>query len=154
MAQLANIEDVQSWFTEDRLLLEADDELTEEINVSNEVLSQVASRYDVSIWVTRATTPSLIKSVISARVAAIRYREHYADQLDNEPNYADWLDKWFMMTLDGIISGQIQLLDATDLTEALDSAGPVYWPTDASSIDDPPFGPGEGPPAFAMGKVF
>ena len=154
MAQLINIDDVQSWFTENRLLLDADDLLTEETDVSNEVLSTVASRYDVSIWVSRATTPTLIRSVISARVAAIRYRKHYADQLDEEGNYALWLDNWFMTTLDGIVSGQIQLLDATDLDAALVNAGAEFFPTDQSSIDDPPFGPGQGPAAFSMGKVF
>ncbi len=145
MAQLINVDDVQSWFTEDRLLLDGDDLLTEETDVSNEVKSSVASRYDVSIWVDRATTPTLIRSVISCRVAAIRYRKQYADQLE-ETNYADWLDNWFMMTLEGIINGQIQLLDATDLTTALASAGPKFFPTDVSSVDDPA--------AFSMGKTF
>ncbi len=142
---LINIDDVQSWFTTDRLLLEADDDLKEETNVSNEVTSTVASRYDTSLWVDRTTTPTLIKSIISARVAAVRYREHYADQLEEE-NYADWLDNWFTMTLDGIVSGQIQLLDATDLTTALTSAGPEFFPTDTSSVTEPA--------KFSMGKTF
>ncbi len=145
MPQLINIDDVQSWFTEDRLLLDADDELAEETDVSNEVLSTAASRYDVSIWVSRATTPTLIRSVISVRVAAIRYRKQYADQLE-EANYADWLDNWFMMTLEGIVNGQLQLLDATDLTAALASAGALFHPTDVSSVTDPA--------AFSMGKTF
>lgn len=145
MAQLINIDDVQSWFTENRLLLDADDLLTEETDVSNEVLSTVASRYDVSAWVSRATTPTLIRSVISCRVAAIRYRKHYADQLDEE-NYAVWLDNWFTMILEGIVNGQIQLLDAPDLETALASAGPEFYPTDVSSVDDPA--------AFSMGKTF
>ncbi len=146
MAQLINIDDVQSWFTDDRLLLDADDELAEETDVSNEVLSTVASRYDVSIWIDRGTTPSLIRSVISARVAAIRYRKHYADQLEEEGNYSIWLDNWFTMILDGIVSGQIQLLDATDLTAALTSAGPKFFPTDVSSATEPA--------KFSMGKTF
>ncbi len=146
MAPLINIDDVQSWFTDDRLLLDADDELAEETDVSNEVLSTVASRYDTSIWVARATTPSLIRSVISARVAAIRYRKHYADQLEEEGNYAVWLDNWFTMILDGIVSGQIQLLDATDLEEALTSSGAKFFPTDTSSVTEPA--------KFSMGKTF
>ncbi len=153
MAQLINVEDVQSWLTEDRLLLEADDELTEEMNVSNEVKSVIEGRYDTSLWTSRATTPTLIKSIISARVAAIRYRKQYADQLDEE-NYADWLDNWYKMQLEGIVNGQIQLLDATDLEAALVSSGPTFHPDDRSSIDDPPFGPGEGPAKFSMGMVF
>ncbi len=145
MAQLISIDDVQSWFTESRLLLDADDLLAEETDVSNEVKSTVASRYDVSVWVDRATTPTLIRSVISCRVAAIRYRKTYADQLDEE-NYAVWLDNWFTTTLEGIVNGQIQLLDATDLDAALASSGPKFFPTDISSVDDPA--------AFSMGKTF
>ncbi len=146
MAQLINVDDVQSWFTEDRLLLDADDLLAEETDVSNEVKSTVASRYDTSIWVSRATTPTLIRSVISARVAAIRYRKTYADQMDEERNYADWLDDWFKMTLEGIVSGQIQLLDAGDLDTALASAGAKFFPTDVSSATEPA--------KFSMGKTF
>ncbi len=153
MAQLINIEDVQSWLTEDRLLLEADDELTEEINVSNEVKSVIEGRYDTSLWTTRATTPTLIKSIISAQVAAIRYRKVYADQLEEE-SYADWLDNWYKMQLEGVSNGQIQLLDATDLEAALISSGPSFLPNDQSSIDDPPFSQGQGPAKFSMGMVF
>ena len=153
MAHFINVEDVQSWLTEDRLLLDADDGLSEETNVSNEVKSAVESRYDTSLWIDRATTPTLIRSIISARVAAIRYRKAYADQLEEE-SYADWLDMWYKMQLEGIISGQIQLLDATDLTAALASSAPTFHPDDTSSIDDPPFLPGEGPAKFSMGKIF
>ena len=145
MAQLINVEDVQSWLTEDRLLFEADDELTEETNVSNEVKSVIEGRYDTSLWTTRATTPTLIKSIISARVAAIRYRKVYADQLDEE-NYADWLDNWYKMQLEGIINGQIQLLDAVDLEAALTSSGPTFHPDDTSSVTDPA--------KFSMGMTF
>ncbi len=145
MAQLINVEDVQSWLTEDRLLFEADDELTEETNVSNEVKSVIEGRYDTSLWTTRATTPTLIKSIISARVAAIRYRKQYADQLEEE-NYADWLDNWYRMQLEGIINGQIQLLDATDLSAALTSSGPTFHPTKTSSVTDPA--------RFSMGMTF
>jgi hypothetical protein len=145
MAQLINVEDVQSWLTEDRLLLEADDELTEETNVSNEVKSVIEGRYDTSLWTTRATTPTLIKSIISAQVAAIRYRKVYADQLDEE-SYADWLDNWFKMQLEGVSNGQIQLLDAIDLEAALISSGPSFHPDDQSSILEPA--------KFSMGMIF
>ncbi len=136
MAQLINVDDVQSWLTEDRLLLDGDDDLAEETNVSNEVKSVIEGRYDTTLWTSRATTPTLIKSIISARVAAIRYRKVYADQLDEE-NYADWLDNWYKMQLEGIMSGQIQLLDADDLEAALTSSGPTFHPNNQSSVTEP-----------------
>ncbi len=107
---LVSVDDVQAWFTDDRLSLEVTDDLPEEPNVSAEVLSTVAARYDTSTWIDRSTTPELIRSIISAQVAAIRYRKHYADQIDELP-YADWLDQWAMTIMNGIVGGSIALLD-------------------------------------------
>jgi hypothetical protein len=128
---LITVDDVQSWFTENRLQLDITDELVEEPNISAEVLGTVSSRYDVSTWTTYGTTPDLIRSVISARVAAVRYRKHYADQAD-ELFYADWLDEWATNLLDGIVSGTVELLDVTDeeTTAAQTAAGPSFVPND------------------------
>jgi len=110
---LITTDDVQSWFTTDRLQLEVTDELSEEPNISAEVLGTVSSRYDTSAWISSSTTPQLIKSIISARVAAVRYRKHYADQLD-ELFYADWLDDWAETLMEGVVSGSVELLDVTE----------------------------------------
>ncbi len=134
---LITIDDVQSWFTDDRLSLDGGDKLPEETNVSAEVLATVSTRYDITTWVDDTTTPRLIRSVISARVAAIRYSKHYADQLD-EIVYADWLNDWAMNILEGIVNGTIPLLDVPtdDLTAAQEAASAAFYPTDASSVDD------------------
>ena len=135
---LIDVGDVQSWFTEDRLQLEFEDELPEETNVSNKVLAKISKRYDVTLWISVATTPALVKSVISAQVAAIRYRKQYADQLE-EASYADWLDDWAMTTLDGIVDGTIPLLDIVtddELVIAQESSSASFSPTDAEIDDD------------------
>lgn len=141
---LITIDDVQAWFTDNRLSLEATDTLPEEVNVTAEVLASVSNRYDTSTWLNAATTPRLIRSIISARVAAIRYRKHYADQLD-EIAYADWLDEWAMNILEGIVNGTIPLTDvpADDLTSALVAASVIGSPTDATD-----------PPKFTMDMEF
>ena len=130
---LVSVDDVQAWFTDDRLSLEVTDDLPEEPNVSAEVLSTVAARYDTSTWIDRSTTPELIRSIISAQVAAIRYRKHYADQVD-ELSYADWLDQWAMHILKGIVGGAIALLDipAEDLLVAQTAASISGLPDDDS----------------------
>lgn len=141
--------DVQAWITTDRLLVDASD-LSEEPNVSAEVLAKVSVTYDVSAWVSTSTTPNLIKSVISARVAAIRYSKHYADQLD-ELLYADWLNNWVISILEGIINGSIPLLDTVtddELTTAQVAASVKFFPTDISSADD------ANPPKFTMAQEF
>ena len=138
---LIDVGDVQSWFTEDRLQLEFEDELPEEVNVSLETLARLSTRYDVDTWVDPDTTPALVKSVISAQVAAIRYRKQYADQLatSEEGNYADWLENWAMTNLDGIIDGTIPLLDIVtdeELVIAQESASASFYPTDAEIDGD------------------
>lgn len=133
---LITIDDVQSWVTTDRLQLEFTEDLPEETNISPQVLAVVSSRYDVSTWINPNTTPALIRSVISARVAAVRYRKVYADQLENEISYADWLEKWAQNTLDGIVKGTIPLLDvpAEDLVTAQTDASISFFPTDTTGI--------------------
>lgn len=142
---LIKTDDVQAWFTDDRLSLELTDDLPEAVNVEAKVLAKCSTRYDVSTWVDFSTTPQLVKSVISAQVAAIRYRKHYADQLD-ELLYADWLDEWAMKCLEGIVSGTIPLIDipADELLDAQLAAGASFYPDDSTT-------PG---PKFQMDQVF
>ncbi len=135
---LINTDDVQTWFTDDRLSLEVTDELPEEKNVSEKVIAKISKRYDVTLWITRAATPKLVRSVISAQVAAIRYRKHYADQLE-ELDYARWLDDWSMNCLEGIVDGTIPILDIVtdaELVTAQISSSASFYPTDAQIDDD------------------
>lgn len=127
-------DDVQAWFTDDRLLLNTTDDLLEEVNISAEVLAMVSTRYVITTWVSPATTPLLIKSVISARVAAVRYAKHYADQLE-ESSYSDWLNMWAMDILKGIVGGSIPLTDvsASELLVAQDAASVSFLPDDATT---------------------
>ena len=147
---LITIDDVQAWFTTDRLSLDITDDLPEEVSISPEILASVSTRYDVSDWTTPSTTPQLIRSVISARVAAIRYSKQYADQVD-EIVYADWLHDWAMTTLEGIINSTIPLLDIVtdaELLTAQTASSVKFFPTDVSSATD------ADPPKFTMDKVF
>ena len=145
---LIQVDEVQSWFTEDRLSLEHDDTLPEEANVSEMVRSRLADTYDVTTWVSVATTPTLVRKVIAAKVAAIRYSKHYADQLDELP-YAEKLEMWAKDTLEAIAEGKLTLLDVvTDAEQdAAEEARSIsFFPTDVSSIDEPA--------KFTMGEVF
>ena len=131
---LITTDDVQAWFTDDRLSLEVTDDLPEEVYISPEVVGAVSNKYDTSTWLDDKTTPDLIRGIISARVAAIRYSKTYADQLD-ELAYAAWLNKWAMETLEGIVSGAIPLLDipADELVDAQIAASMSGLPDDAST---------------------
>jgi hypothetical protein len=133
-----SVAEVQSWFTTNRLQLAVTDDLPEEPNIAQEVLSVLASAYDVSGWTEVSTTPALVRKVISARVAAVRYRKSYADQID-EVSYADWLDEWAMNLLEQILSGSAALLDlpVEEQETAQEGRSTVFWPTDQTAIAEP-----------------
>lgn len=133
---LITLDDVQSWFTTDRLSLELTDDIPEESNISPQVLAVVSNRYDTSTWIDPTSTPRLIRSVIAARVAALRYRKVYADQMEGEFEYSTWLEEWALTTLNGIADGSLPLLDVPtdDLTEAQSAASISFFPTDTDEI--------------------
>jgi hypothetical protein len=148
---LVTIGEVQSWFTEDRLLLEHDDDLPEEVAVSRLALAAISKTYDVTTWVSTATTPALVRSVISAQVAALRYRKHYADQ-DEELEYANWLDDWAKGTLEGIVSTELELLDTVtsdEVAAAEDARTIAFLPNDLTGSADE-----ESDIKFKMGTIF
>ena len=133
-----SVAEVQSWFTTNRLQLAVTDDLPEEPNIAQEVLSVLASAYEVSSWTEVSTTPALVRKVISARVAAVRYSKTYADQID-EVSYADWLNAWAENLLEQILSGKAALLDLTDEEQeaAQEGRSTVFWPTDQTAIAEP-----------------
>lgn len=131
---LVTTDDVQAWLTKNRIEIEIVDDLPEEVNISAEILASISTRYTVTTWVSPSTTPLLVKSIISARVAALRYAKHYADQLE-ENSYSDWLNMWAMDILKGIISGTIPLTDVpvSELLVAQTAASISFLPDDTTT---------------------
>jgi len=133
---LVSVADVQSWITDDRLQLELTDSLVEEPHISEEVTSKCSTRYDVSGWTDRSGTPVLIRSIISARVAAVRYRKVYADQIEGEFEYSDWLEQWANDNLDKVLDGTLPLTDVPqdELDSAQQAASASFYPTDTDDV--------------------
>lgn len=148
---LVGIEEVQSWLTETRLLLSHDDDLDEEANVSELVRSRLAHTFDVTTWTTIATTPTLVRKVIAAKVAALRYQKHYADQADELP-FADKIMEWADTTLEGIAEGKLKLLDVVtddEVTEAETARSIAFKPDDNTAIEDE-----DDDRKFTIGQLF
>jgi hypothetical protein len=129
-------EDVNSWIETSKLSVDGVETQVEVIAV-NQVIGRLAARYDTSLWVNRASSPSLAIQLTAMLYAAAVYRRQYSEDLVDGTglNWAQWLEK----SVEGYITS---LLDGTIILDeaVLDDSGlrlPAFYPTDLSSIDDP-----------------
>jgi hypothetical protein len=89
------------------------------------------------------------------KYCAIFYRRQYSESLEEDNNYAVYLDKLWDQLLDMIISGELDIIGA-DPDDETDTTDPVFWPTDAATtlaVTDPE-NEMAAPLHFTMGKVF
>jgi hypothetical protein len=147
-----SISEAQAWCQKNKLDLGTtlDDEL--EKQVSSQVLTRVATAYDVSGWTDTYTTPEIIKTVIAMYYAAWMYDKLYSDDNDDTNAYADKLMQMAEAILLNILGGVTEIPGVDPI---LDSGSPAFYPTDASSAqcatsDDPSLGPA----AFSMSTRF
>jgi hypothetical protein len=148
---LISYDEVQVWLETSKLEVAPSDLLPEEAAASPVVLSRLAVRYDTSTWVNTATTPSLVRKIISMLVAAWRYNAYYSETSEDGGNpYANKLEERANDLIDGIVSGAISLTDVTDQGPAVEGTIDFY-PTDASTAANTEDDAGI---AFTMGKVF
>jgi hypothetical protein len=147
------IQEARAWAEKTKLDLgtSLDDEL--EGSIASQVLGQVAQAYDTSSWVTSATTPKLIRSVIAMYYVAWIYSRTYAE--DTGPGvttYGDLLRQRADALLAAIIDGSVTL---TDVSTTEDFGGPAFYPTDTSTADEPDEDDSSlGPEKFTMGVIW
>lgn len=122
--------------------------------IEEEVLSRLASTFDVSTWTTPSTTPRLVRTIIAKSYVLTEYQKAYSEDEDSLPAYARALYNNAEMLIEGLNDGTITLSDATPADAG--SGQPSFYPTDASSA----LCPGDmgdnslGDASFSMGKVF
>lgn len=145
---LVNIQDVQNWLSDNRLLVDVTDDLEDIAGLEEHIKAQLSTLYDTTLWTDASSTPVLVRSVLGARLAALRYRKVYSDQVDELP-YADWLEEWAKMTVDGILDGSLLLSDATDVDTAAEQSSISFYPDDTTEVAYP-----EQARKFTMGQVF
>jgi hypothetical protein len=126
------IAEVQSWLDAGKLELPATDTLPEEFNVSTYVLAKLGQIYNVATWVDNATTPNLVRVVISAKVAANRYNKLYSEEDDAGNKYANKLEVWAESIITALLNGTIVLVDYPTPITAND---PAYYPNDLTGSD-------------------
>jgi hypothetical protein len=145
---LVNIQDVQNWLSDNRLLVDVTDDLDDIAGFEEHIKAQLSTLYDTTLWTDASSTPVLVRSVLGARLAALRYRKVYADQADELP-HADWLEAWATSTVEGILNGTLPLTDATDVETASAQSSISFYPDDTTEVTYP-----EQARKFTMGQVF
>ena len=147
MARVTTAE-VQAWLSGDRHVVTEDD-LNDQLEEL--VLTRCAESFDVSTWTNAATTPELVRSVIACLTAAFFVRKVYADQ-DEDPAYADKLERLAWTTLGQIETGKLTLQDVDEdvLTEVQEQYTAGVFPGDDERLEED----GDHIIRFTMGEVF
>lgn len=150
---MANVteSEVQAWLEESKLEVGTLDEEMES-QISSEVLGRLASAtYDTVGWTDSASTPKLVKKIISMLYAGWFYDREYSETADTN-DYALRLKAAAEMLMLGIIAGTTDIgeIPGTSTHNEL-----VFFPTDASSANAYNESEvGDGPAAFSMGTRF
>ena len=148
------VQDAQAWAEHTKLELLPDLDVVLEAQLSTQVLSELARDRDTSGWSSPATTPQLVRSIISMYYVAWVYRRTYAED-ESTNHYASRLIGRADKLIDGILSGDLELEGELDVRTELNR--PVFYPNDLSTAQEEPMNDqdtGWGGPAFTMGTVW
>jgi hypothetical protein len=117
--------------------------------IENIVLARIGTQIDASTWISPATTPSMIKTVIAMLYVAWYYDRTYSEDQEQGNDYAALLRAQAEVLLVGILDGSVNLPEVPDQDEP---GGPSFYPTDDSSALCPTAeDPSLGPASFSMG---
>lgn len=122
------------------------------VQIEEEVVARVGSTYDITGWTSSANTPRLVKVAIAKLFVAWLYRKTYSESIsDTDAAYAALLESNAELLISGMAEGSIEIPGiSTGFT-----GGPLFYPTDASSIMEPTADDTSlGPSKFSMGTVF
>lgn len=144
------VEEVRGWVEVSKLNVQELD-LNFLPQLETELLAKINTVYDTTTWVDAATTPPLIRVIITKMYAGWIYDRAYSEnQTENNP-YAAMLKENAGMLLAGLIDGTIEIPGVP----ATSNPDPSFYPNDASSALWPTAAdPSLGPARFSMGKVF
>lgn len=159
MAAVVTVAEVQSWLEVTKLTI-ADFDAELESTAQATAFGVLGDVFDTSTWVSPATTPVLVRKAIAMLVAAWTYNRQYSEEDPDGSAYARWLEEKAYALLEGIKSGDIDLVEVPDNVAAI--AGTIsFYPDDSTGrtqqYDDQgvAVGPIDGAAAkFRMGSVW
>lgn len=143
--------EVQGWLDPSKLTLASlDAELL--ANLEEELISRLRVVYDTSTWVDSLTTPKLVRTAISKFYASWLYDRFYSENQEEGNDYALRLAENVESIMSALIDGRVVLPEDP---EPAVSRGPSFYPTDASSAQEPTSSdPSLGGPWFSLGRSF
>jgi hypothetical protein len=131
-----DVSEAQAWLELTKANLGAALDVNMETSIASQVLSRVATSYDVSGWTTPGTTPTLVRKIVAMKYASWFYQKLYSED-DSTNEYALMLNAQAEVLLEGVVSG------ANDLVEIPGTITATM--TGSYEASDP---------VFTMGKVF
>lgn len=144
------VEDVRGWVEVTKLNIQ-DLDMNFLPQLETEVLARISTVYDSTTWVDAASTPPLIRVIITKMYAGWVYDRAYSENQAEANPYAAMLKENAGMLLQGLIDGTIELPGIP----ATSNPNPSFYPNDASSAMEPTLeDPSLGPAKFSLGKVF
>lgn len=144
------VEEVRGWVEVTKLNVQ-DLDLNFLPQLETEVLAKISTVYDTTTWIDAASTPALIRVILTKMYAGWIYDRAYSENQSEANPYAAMLKENAGMLLQGLIDGTIELPGIP----ATSSPNPSFYPNDASSAMEPTFeDPSLGPARFSLGKVF
>jgi hypothetical protein len=148
---IITLAEAQGWMEKSKMTVSnLDDALLSQ--VSAQVLARIQQTVDTTGWTTDTNTPKLVRSIIAMYYVSWYYSRVYSEE-DGTNEYALRLLAMAEELLTGITSGIITLPEIPVLTVTTDS--PLFYPTDASSAQDPTSDdPSLGPAKFTLGQIF
>lgn len=147
-----DLNDAHAWAEQYKLPVSSIDTPLEEA-VATTVLAKLAVVFVTSAWISPATTPLIVRKIVAMEyISVLIQRAYAADELLNE--YASWLYGNAESLIEGLIAGSLSI-DPDNVVVPVDPSSPLYYPTDASSFQQPtPDDMSLGGPAFTLGKIW
>jgi len=143
--------EIQGWLDPIKLTLASiDTELL--ANLEAETLAKISTVYDVTTWVDVASTPKLIRTVISKYYASWIMDRFYSENQDEGSDYA----KRLCDNADSVVASILnRTIIIPEVPEPTASEAASYYPNDASSAQTPTIdNPSLGGPYFSLGRSF
>jgi hypothetical protein len=144
------VEEVRGWVETSKLNV-TDLDLNFLPQLETEIFAKIGTVYDTTTWIDPASTPALIRVIITKMYAGWIYDRAYSENQDESNPYAGMLKENAGMLIQGLIDGTIELPGIP----ASSNPDPSFYPNDASSAMEPTSDDSSlGPARFSMGKVF
>lgn len=138
------LKEIQAFFADTRLTVEASQVEDLEAVISAEVFAALAKKYNVEAWTDPWNTPVIVRAIIAMLTSSALYQRMYSDNSDLS-SYGTWLQNRGESLLERVSTG-VLILPEEAVTPDLGFSNTDFYP-----IDDPENLDG---PYFRMSSVF